>query len=454
MLTLLSILILVHELGHFGVARLLGIKVEKFGFGLPFGPTLYQTKWGDTTVCIHSFLLGGYVSFPDDEPDSDLPEDDPGRISNRPVWQRFLVVSAGVTANAIIAYMLVLMVAGLSGSIPAGKYNVYAVGTEAGKEFSANKTGVQKNDKILFVNGVEINSPSMFIETAKRNKKFDGYTTEDSIQSRLESIKQLNPQTTANLKPSDIIPAGTKIILPEPLTEKPVAVEGDVFAMTSEYTPEGIHLTEQEQTLRNTLDNAKNFASDGKTTLLSLAAAISDTIHPINIIVERNGEKIGLEPAYPNKDGIIGIKLSAEEITIPVTSPVMAFKVSWDYLYRNTSYMVIGLGKIFTGQIPLKDLHGIVAITKIGGDIIEKSGIWSGILLTALISMDLAIINLLPIPALDGGHIMFLLIEKLIGRPVKQEVQEAFAKYGFMFLIGLMVFIIFNDIYALITNKL
>jgi regulator of sigma E protease len=454
MLTLLSILILVHELGHFGVARLLGIKVEKFGFGLPFGPTLYQTKWGDTTVCIHSFLLGGYVSFPDDEPDSDLPEDDPGRISNRPVWQRFLVVSAGVTANAIIAYMLVLMVAGLSGSIPAGKYNVYAVGTEAGKEFSANKTGVQKNDKILFVNGVEINSPSMFIETAKRNKKFDGYATEDNIQSRLESIKQLNPQATANLKPSDIIPAGTKIILPEPLTEKPVAVEGDVFAMTSEYIPEGIHLTEQEQTLRNTLDNTKNFSSDGKTTMLSLAAATSDTIHPINIIVERNGEKIGLEPAYPNKDGIIGIKLSAEEITVPVTSPVMAFKASWDYLYRNTSYMVIGLGKIFTGQIPLKDLHGIVAITKIGGDIIEKSGIWSGILLTALISMDLAIINLLPIPALDGGHIMFLLIEKLIGRPVKQEVQEAFAKYGFMFLIGLMVFIIFNDIYALITNKL
>ena len=116
--------------------------------------------------------------------------------------------------------------------------------------------------------------------------------------------------------------------------------------------------------------------------------------------------------------------------------------------------MVKGLGLIITGQIPLSQIHGIVAITKVGSDIIEKRGIWDGLLLTALISIDLAIVNLLPIPALDGGHLLFLLIEKLRGKPVEEKTQETFAKYGFVFLIGLMVIIIFNDIFALVTDKL
>src|SRR5574344_241750 len=99
MLLLLSVLILVHELGHFGVAKALGLKVNRFGFGLPFGPILYETTWGETKICVHAFLLGGYVSFPDDEEDDELPKDDYRRINNRPVWQRALVVSAGVIAN-------------------------------------------------------------------------------------------------------------------------------------------------------------------------------------------------------------------------------------------------------------------------------------------------------------------------------------------------------------------
>jgi len=104
--------------------------------------------------------------------------------------------------------------------------------------------------------------------------------------------------------------------------------------------------------------------------------------------------------------------------------------------------------------VPLKDLHGIVAITKVGGDIINNSGIFYGLLLTAIISMDLAIVNFLPIPALDGGHVLFLIIEKIRGKRVPDKVIETIANISFFILIGLMVFVIFNDIYALITQKL
>ena len=116
--------------------------------------------------------------------------------------------------------------------------------------------------------------------------------------------------------------------------------------------------------------------------------------------------------------------------------------------------LLFGLWQILTGKIPLKDLHGIVAITKIGGDIINNSGIFSGLLLTAIISMDLAIVNFLPIPALDGGHVLFLIIEKLKGKPVDEETIDKIGNAGFIFLILLMVVVIFNDIFALITKQL
>ena len=116
--------------------------------------------------------------------------------------------------------------------------------------------------------------------------------------------------------------------------------------------------------------------------------------------------------------------------------------------------MVEGLAQVFTGKVPLKDLHGIVAITKVGGDIINNNGLFYGILLTAIISMDLAIVNFLPIPALDGGQLLFLIIEKLMGRKVGKNVLEWLATISFFLLIGLMLVVVFNDIWALVTHKL
>ena len=109
---------------------------------------------------------------------------------------------------------------------------------------------------------------------------------------------------------------------------------------------------------------------------------------------------------------------------------------------------------MFTGKIPMKDLHGIVVITKIGGDVISNNGFFSGLLLTAMISMDLALVNFLPIPALDGGHFMFLLIEKLRGKPIDEETLNKVSSFFFLLLIIFMVLVIFNDVYALVRHKI
>ena len=126
---------------------------------------------------------------------------------------------------------------------------------------------------------------------------------------------------------------------------------------------------------------------------------------------------------------------------------------SYKYLYDNTYMMCYGLYQLFTGKVPMKDLHGIVAITKVGGDIIENNGIFQGLLLIAIISMDLALVNFLPIPALDGGHLLFLFIEKIHGKRLDDKIVEKIGTIGFMFLVTLMVYVIFNDVFALLTNK-
>ena len=137
---------------------------------------------------------------------------------------------------------------------------------------------------------------------------------------------------------------------------------------------------------------------------------------------------------------------------IKTNKPAKIIKGSSKYLWDNTYMMMYSLGQLFTGNIPLKDMHGVVAITKIGGDMIEKTGNSSGILLAALISMNLAILNILPIPALDGGHLMFLFIEKIIGRPLDDKIIEKISSIFFTFLIIIMIFIVFNDITLLISK--
>lgn len=448
MILLISALIIVHEAGHFFVARALGIRVDKVGFGLPIGPTLFEKKIGEITYCIHAFLLGGYVGFPDDDPDSKIPQDDPDRIANRPAWQKIAVVSAGVTMNVIFAYLIVFFVAFAAGSLPSGKYDILVNSVQEG-EVAAKYAGFEKNDKLMFVNGIKITTPMIFSEITQRSKKFDGYVTEEKINLQIDNIKKANKNI--KLTNDEKIPAGIKIIVPKATSEDYIKVSDD-FYLRKRPAPEGVELTSEEKDLRNKLDKNNTFISNGEFSLKELATASADTTHPLSIEVERNGKLIKLNDIYPDEKGIIGIYQAISEVEAPVKSIPDAIVRSNEYILRNTYMMLEGLGKLVIGKVSPDNLHGIVAIVKLGGDTIKNS-IWDGLLLTALISIDLAIINLLPIPALDGGYILFVLLEKILNRPLNEEITENISKYCFIFLIVLMIAIVFNDIWALITNK-
>lgn len=449
MILLLSILVLVHEAGHFFAARFFKIKVDKFGFGLPIGPVLYKTKWGDTEVLVHAFLLGGYVSFPDDVEGCELAKDSPERFSNKPIYQRAIVISAGVFANIICAFAFVFLTAALWGHVPSGKYDIYINDIIAPKNESIWQSGLKKKDKIYEINGTKIETTYSLLNFIQMSKTDDGKVDEYLATDNYIKLKKLNPAFEQN----EIIPKDVAIELPKITMESPVRIDKKVLKGMKRYKDSQIKLSSTQKKLRDEIQGKKIYVSDGKCSLNDLSYAISDNSRPINMKVIRNDQIIDLKTIYANKKGLIGIKLEAKEILIPTKTPLTIVKTGTKFLYDNTYMMIYGLYQIFSGQIPLKDLHGIVVVTKIGGDVINNNGIFSGLLLTAIISMNLAIVNFLPIPALDGGHILFLLIEKLRGKPLEEKIVEAVGNAFFLFLVGFMILLVFNDIWGLVTKK-
>lgn len=447
MILLIGLLILVHELGHLGAALLFKVKVDKFGIGLPIGPTLWEKKVGNITLIIHAFLFGGYVSFPDDDKDSNLPQNSPDRLMNKPIWQRAIIFSAGVIANVICAYVLVLLTAALWHNMPSGKFDIYVNDIVAPKEASVWQSGLKKGDKIIEVNGSQVNTKYGLNLYALYSASFDGKTNEGLAEKNCEYLKKLNPAYTKD----EIIPEGLIVKIPEQIQkEEKVVLSRNVLNAVELYKPDETKLSDEQIQLRDKAKDQKFIETDGTFSLKDLAYALSDSERPLDIKVLRNGEVVALNTVYSDKDGLIGITLDRKEVLIPITGVKSAFSASWNYLYNETKSMIIVLKQLFTGKIPLKNMHGVVLITKMGGDIISSEGIFYGILLTAVISMNLAILNILPIPALDGGHLLFLLIEKIQGKPVDEEIANKIMTVFFSLLILLLVFVLFNDIYVLV----
>ncbi|MBQ8460558.1 site-2 protease family protein [bacterium] len=450
MILLLGFLILVHEMGHFFAARALGIKVSKFALGFPIGPTLWSKKIGDVEYLIHACMIGGYVAFPDDDKDSELPMDSPERFINNPVWKRMIVISAGVVTNAVVAILLVWLTAGIWGQLPSGQAQIYVNNIVAEKGSSIYDSGMQKGDRIAFINGSKIESGYALSSYAQKSAAYDGKIDKDTLDDNLIKLKNLNK----NLPDEGNISKGTVVTLPNNLTEQKLILSDDVLIGLAFYNDDRLKLDDKQIKLRDELKGKSEYLANGETTLNDLAYAISDNIRPLEIVVERNGKEIELNPIYPNEKGLIGIEFDTQAIAIKTNTPKKIIVEGSKYLWKQTTMQVYGFYQLLSGKIPAKEIHGIVAVAKVGGDVIDKGGLSSGLLLTAIISAWLAILNFLPIPALDGGHFMFLIIETLRGKPVSEKAIDILSTIFFVLIIILAFLLIGNDIYALIMHQL
>ncbi len=361
MLAILSVLIIVHECGHFSVARFFGFQTPVFGFGLPFGPYwVAGKKWG-TEFRIHACLLGGYVAIPElgDESNQEAFGVPLQPFKKFPIWQRALVAFAGVGSNIIFAYLISLFMFMYLGQ----PTQVTEVDSFIASNPIAMQSGIKPGDELVAIDNEEITNPD------------DAVSYLTSHKSQAVQVKVLRDRQAVTI------------------------------AMTT---------------------NA-------------------------------NG-KVGM--ALIAKPPLAYRKVSGSFFEVAGRAGHWLSKMTWN-LIDGPGQMIQGLADSATGKSPpaghvkisLGDLHGVLAVVKIGADIAQKD--WSQLFIfTVLISMDLAIINLVPWPALDGGHLAFMAFEAVRGRPMGERAQGEIVKWGFVGLLVLMVFIMFNDVSALLTGKL
>ncbi len=464
MIILISLLVLVHEIGHFVAARLCNVRVTRFGIGMPIGPSWKLFKLKHTTFYIHAFLFGGYVSFADDEEnfikeekeknpnfkvdeDEILPKNSDELYENKTIAQKLFIVSAGVIMNIVFAVVLVIFCAMYFHKLPTSNQNIFVDSFSPKVTSNAEQQGVLKGDKIIKINNEKINNLYQLTFFAKNSKMFDDYAQENLIEKNLKELKILNP----NIK--DTINKNTLIKLPNRFEEKPLEVSENVLKGLEKYKKDGIKLNENQINLRNEIYNKSNIILSKDTSINDLAYALSDTYKPLNITVLRNNNELTIKNIKVGKDGLLGILLKIEDVYATTKTPKDIVIKSFDYIYTTTTTMLYSLWQLITGKVSASDMHGVIAVVKVGGDIIASKGMLNGILLTAMISINLAIMNFLPIPALDGGHVMFLIIEKITGKKPSKELSEKITNFFFFLLIILMVSICYNDIFALVTKK-
>ena len=221
MILLISVLVLVHEAGHFIAARMCGIRVTRFGIGMPIGPSWKIFKFGQTNFYLHAFLFGGYVSFADDEEnfkkdekqeieeDELLPADSPELYENKTIAQKLFVVSAGVLMNIVFAIILVILCASVFQKLPTSAQDLFVEKFSEKQTSNIKNVGIIEGDKIYKVNNTEIKTLYQLTLFAKNSKLFDDYAQEDLINKNLSELKKLNPQIKETINKSQ------KIILPK-----------------------------------------------------------------------------------------------------------------------------------------------------------------------------------------------------------------------------------------------
>ncbi|MDG2989350.1 RIP metalloprotease RseP [Candidatus Synechococcus calcipolaris G9] len=345
-IAVLGILIFVHELGHFLAARTQGIHVNRFSIG--FGPVLWKYQGKETEYALRGIPLGGYVGFPDDDPESGIPRNDPNLLSNRPILDRAIVISAGVIANLIFAYLLLLLQLGILG-IPQVNYHggVLIPSLATNSSTVAADAGLRAGDIVVAVNG-------------------DRLGAEAGSLPHLMHVIQESPNQPLRLE---------------------IQRQGQV--QTIQLTPE--------------------LTQDGQA-------------------------RIGVQLA-PNAD------IYREHTLNPLRLGAAA-STEFERVVRLTLGGFRELIQNFNQAA--SQVSGPVAIVAMGADIARSN---SGQLFTfaALISINLAIINILPLPALDGGQLLFLLIEGIRGKPLPNRIQEGVMQTGLVLLLGLGMFLIVRD---------
>jgi regulator of sigma E protease len=432
----LGILILVHELGHFFMARLAGVGVERFSIG--FGPVLWRVRGKETEYCVSAIPMGGYVKMMGDDENpleggKGVAIDPAKAFNTKPLIARFLIVFAGPAMNFILAAVIAALMFMLVGR-PVAPAEIGRV-TDGGP---AAQAGLKTGERLVAVDG----QPIQYWEDLAR--------VVQSAGGRALSVTVRGPggERTVTLTPA---PAKRKDLFGD---------EQSVWEIgATPYVPAAIG-----DTVSGDPADAAGLKPNDVVTAIEGQPVLSwdelaEKIHqraeqPTRLEVKRGGETVavtvtpkkGKIPGPDGKEtevGLIGIRPSGA-VTFVRSNPITSLWDGFVWSVDVTAKTAIGLYKIVVGQLDRSNIGGPIQIAKTAGEQ-ARQGIVSLALFTAVISINLFLLNLLPVPMLDGGHLLFFAFEAVLGRPLSVRKREVAQQVGFALLMLLMVFAFYND---------
>ncbi len=473
----LGVIIVIHELGHFMVAKFFRIKVETFSVG--FGPRLIGFRRGDTDYRISAFPLGGYVKMAGETP-ADTITGEAYEFLSKPKWQRFLVAAAGPAMNAILAIGLITGLYVYGTDVPEYLLGQVAIGiVEPGSP--AEHAGLKPGDQIVSFDGKEkpdwqdietavLTSPGrpIPIVVERGSQKFSLTVTpqrkgreeagdvgmEPVVRNVIRSVEAESPAATAGIKPGDEIirvngvdlRTGGRTIqqIIQTSTEKtfPVTVLRPVAAPETHPAPPPPPPGFWGSLWRTLTGSRSHTAVD------VVSPALGNLPSPDS---ERKEVDFQVSPRLRDGRRMIGVAFVYPTVQIKL-GLVDAFKKSLETNKENAVLIFQVIGRLLKREASLKQLDGPVGIISVSGQAYE-AGFTTLLTFMALISLNLGVLNILPIPILDGGLILMLLVEAVMGRDLSLRMKERIVQASFVFLLMLTVVVLYNDVVKLLPTQ-
>ena len=415
----LGVLVFVHELGHFLLARWHGVRVLTFSLG--FGPKLFKFTRGDTEYCISIIPLGGFVKMAGETPEDDAPPK-ADEFFAKTKWQRFQIYIAGPAMNVLAAFLIMVGVYLYGASEPSFSRNPVEVGRVLEASSSA-KAGIKVGDRIIRIAGNETPTWADYEKAMMlaAGREIEVVLVRDGAVQTLRFTPDLiEKYHAADLGVRPMMRMRLGQLEPGEPAERAGMQVGDVILAI-----DGVPM-------------------DAERVLSSIRGSIGK---PLTIRVRRGTEEreFTVTPIAKDGNGRIGFAPRAETQTVRAASLLDAVRLSYAHNLDSAGLVFKTLRGLFLGQASPKQLTGFIGIAQASGAMAAE-GAAALFMFMAMLSMNLAILNLLPIPMLDGGHIFIMLLEGLARRDFSLRVKERLLMVGFALVMTLMVTVIYNDL--------
>lgn len=443
----IGVLILVHEFGHFIAARKVGVHVEQFAIGM--GPKIFGWKRGETEYKLCALPIGGYVKMLAEDPDEGS-TGDPREFQSRNRWERFIILVMGATFNILLAYLIWVGIF-IAGQQKMGWLTEQPVVEFIAPDGPAGQAGIKVGDRIVSIGNVPMeNWEQLVYAIASSPRNPLTLTVERDGQQHVYVVV---PDESPSNGTGDIgIGAGIPPVISGVVEGGPAdragLQEGDrVVAINGK--PASSFFDIAYEVRRISVRNMALAAVADVTPMLTAWRLMLDRTHTLEMEMERDGERFSVmvSPEFDptTQTQRIGIAQPPTEMVTVRAGFFEAFGLAAQKSVQMVGQLYDVLGKLITGRLSTKALSGPVEIAVVSGQAAQQ-GIIPLLNLMAFISLNLGIVNLLPLPVLDGGHITVLAIEGILRRDLNTTVKEWIMRFGVVLLLSLMLFIVYQDI--------